>query len=287
MTAVQVLGIPVRRALLEQWRAWLAPPRQPFFVDRATVRTSRAFPRDLTPELRDTYKVWRLDRRGLGVRWLDEAAFLARPRSERAELVRTQAAVGRGAVPTVRTWAEVIDPAILREHGDGRRFVWWPSLVDAAVAAKVVDDNESPCQRAAVAERTWRGCAPVLPNLRALAGTFPAGSGPNCFGAVLAAAGDSAADVRVLRRPFERWLARRTMPTGERRHDDDPGTVLLWRNAAGEAEHALVTIGDGWAFEKPSQEWCTARVVGPVGDLVKRNRTRGWRLSRHRITLSS
>ncbi|MDL2344136.1 hypothetical protein QOL99_08220 [Deinococcus sp. MIMF12] len=79
------------------------------------------------------------------------------------------------------------------------------------------------------------------------------------------------------RDPFEAFLAERTRPGGR---DDQPGTVLVWRNAAGAVEHAAVTLGGGWALHKPSQTWRSARVVLPVRDLIRGSRTPGWRLSR-------
>lgn len=47
------------------------------------------------------------------------------------------------------------------------------------------------------------------------------------------------------REPFEAFLQERTRPGGD---DYQPGTLLLWRSANGQAQHAAVTLGDGWAF---------------------------------------
>lgn len=280
--AIEVLGIDVPHALLAQWRHWLAPEVQPFFVHR--TRGVDAFPRDLAPELRDTYRVWKLDRRRLGVVWLTEDHFRSLPRSERARLVRSQALVGRGAVPSVRAWSDVLDPAELRQQADAHRFVWWPSLVDpdGLVLRRVVEANRSVCRRRQVDRATWLASADLLPRAKELAGTFAAGSGPNCFGTVMAAAGVVGADESwVLQAPFERWLTTRCRPGGD---DERPGTVLLWRDDECTAQHAAVTIGDGWALEKPSQEWSSPRQVAPVDELIRHTRTPGWHLSRHRLT---
>jgi hypothetical protein len=122
-----------------------------------------------------------------------------------------------------------------------------------------------------------------LPQARALAGTYPAGSGPNCFTTVLAASGESkAADAWEVREPFENWLARRTRDGGD---DNAPGTVFVWRNPEGLSQHAAVTIGDGWALEKPSQDWHAARVVLRVRDLINANRVHG-RLRRRTIMVA-
>jgi hypothetical protein len=68
----------------------------------------------------------------------------------------------------------------------------------------------------------WGSVSDVLPAAKELAGTFPQGSGPNCFGAVMDVAGVSgAANIWMQREPFEEWLFDVTRPGGR---DDDPGT---------------------------------------------------------------
>lgn len=131
-----------------------------------------------------------------------------------------------------------------------------------------------------MAPRTWRACRDVLPRAEELAGTFAERSGPNCFATVLAAAGAGDDDAWLLQPAFEDWL--RTACTRGGR-DDRPGTVLVWRDGEGLVQHAAVTIGDGWAMEKPAQTWWTARGVHDVGALVKANRVSGQRLERHQI----
>jgi hypothetical protein len=52
----------------------------------------------------------------------------------------------------------------------------------------------------------------------------------------MAAAGvGCAADAWMQQAPFEAWLKAACAPGGE---DDEPGTVLVWRNTAGEPVHA-------------------------------------------------
>lgn len=124
-----------------------------------------------------------------------------------------------------------------------------------------------------MSSRTWNQCAKVLPGARELAGTFPSSSGANCFGTVMAAAGVAdAADEWMLQDAFLAWLTSVCVPGGD---DDRPGTVLVWRDPEGLPVHAAVTLGDGWAFEKPSQAWSTARTVLTVQETVKVNRGRG------------
>jgi hypothetical protein len=111
-------------------------------------------------------------------------------------------------------------------------------------------------------------------------GTFPSESGPNCFTTVLEASGEVEAAKRWgVREPFDEWLADRTRPDGE---DERPGTVFVWRNRDGFSEHAALTIGDGWALEKPSQDWHAPRVVRSVRELIDANRVHG-RLERREL----
>ena len=114
-----------------------------------------------------------------------------------------------------------------------------------------------------------------------VAGRFPAHSGPNCFGAVLAAAGVDGADrVWMQREPFEAWLAEHTRPGGP---DDGVGTVLVWRSRDGLVQHAAVTLGDGWALHKPSQGWMSPTKVLRVPEVKLSARTPGRLLHRHHL----
>lgn len=237
----------------------------------------------MTPELRDTYRAYSMDRRLRAV-WLTEESFATLGRETRARLVRAQVRYRRGAVPAVRAWTDLIDGRASRAQADGHRFVWWPSLLvedDGAILARVVSEDRRASRHDEVPETCWARSATVLPGARRLAGTFPSGSGPNCFGTVMAASGErGAADIWMLQAPFEEWLDVRTRPGGA---DDSPGTIFIWRDGDGVARHAAVTIGDGWVLEKPSQDWHSPRGVFRVRDMIKGNRTRGWRLSRRHL----
>ena len=285
----QILGITVATDLLDAWASWLAPRLQPFFVDDA-----REWPQapsgpatEISPELRDSFKVWRLRERGEIV-WLDEPAFAALDRGDRRRLVRSQIDRGRGAVPSVLRWADILDPDMLRRQGDGHRFVWWPSMLgrvpELLLQRFAADEGDKTRHRSPTAS-TWRGCESVLPRAREIAGTFARGSGPNCFGTVMAAAGvDGAAGEWVQPPPFSTWLEAACVPGGR---DEDPGTVLVWRDSTGEPVHAAVTIGNGYALEKASQTWWTPRIVGTVAEVKAASRARGNRLERHRVVAPS
>jgi hypothetical protein len=280
-----VLNVRVPEELLRQWARWLAPERQPFFLtdDEAADLGMTAGEPVTDPELTDTYEMY--DAAGLVVSWLAESEFLALPRRTRSGLVRAQLGHGRAAVPTVRRWLPVIGPRV-RDQADGHRFVWWPSLLAGQAAAVLpawAAEELLPGQQAAVADATWAGASSLLPCARELAGTFAAGSGPNCFGTVMAAAGVPGASTTWMQRePFESWLTSATRPGGR---DDVPGTVLVWRSVAdGLLQHAAVTLGDGWALHKQSQCWYSPRLVLRTADVIAGSRTAGWRLSRRRIT---
>jgi hypothetical protein len=284
-----VLGIDVSADVLTRWAEWLAPAVQPFFVE-----SRRGWPKSaagaLSPELGDTYRTWRVDT-SLERVWLDEETFSALSRSQRSSLVRAQVEHGRGAVPSVRRWSDVVVPAVLRAQADGHRFVWWLSIVarnPLGVLSRVIDAAPDggapvgfPSRHREVSDATWRRCASVLPGARRIAGSFPPSSGPNCFTTVLSGAGVPGIEHEgVLQAPFLAWLDAACRPGGR---DDDPGTVLVWRDRDGAPVHGAVTIGNGWALEKASREWWTPRAIRHVSDVVRSARARGQRLERHTI----
>ncbi|MFP5328488.1 MAG: hypothetical protein ACLGHT_13510 [Acidimicrobiia bacterium] len=286
------LGIATTAALRAQWRSWLAPDLQPFFVrslldwPRATVPTL-----EMATEHRYTYRAWRVDR-SLAILWLDEATFMGMPRQQRAALVRAQVHSGRGAVPSIQRWSDLIDAETLRSQADGRRFVWWPSLLgtrETEVLERVIARAPEgaarealPSRHAEVATAVWDGCAQLLPGARRLAGSFPERGEPNCFSTVMGAAGVcETVDECVDEVRFMTWLSATAEPGGR---DGDAGTVLLWRDRSGAPVHAAVTLGGGWVVEKASAEWWTPRAVRASKDVIRATRSPGLCLERHRIT---
>ena len=98
-------------------------------------------------------------------------------------------------------------------QADGHRFVWWPSLLagnrGTGADRLIFEEGRRPSRHDEVDDDTWGKALSVttLPGARRVAGTFPGASGPNCFGAVMAATGARGADsVWMLREPFEEWL---------------------------------------------------------------------------------
>ncbi|THF69035.1 hypothetical protein E7T06_13820 [Deinococcus sp. Arct2-2] len=278
---MNVLNIPVSPDVLARWAEWLAPPVQPFFLTEAEavalkLPTLASAEWNPSPELRDTFALWALDSAANRVALLSEADWNGLSIPVRRQLLRLQIGYGRGNLPHAKAFAD-----LLPEPQRGR-FVWWSSMLTPEIVARAVSAESSACQREQVPDAVWQAAEALLPRARALAGTFAAGSGSNCFGTVMAAAGTVGAELEWMQRePFEAFLAAHTRSGGM---DDQPGTVLVWRSAGGQVEHAAVTLGAGWALHKPSQTWMTPRAVLPTQVLIRASRTPGQRLERRRLS---
>lgn len=278
---VHVLGIEVCPDLLAAWSGWFAPPVQPFLVVDGPAAGATRPERLLSAEVRDTFQIYDIPD-GFRCVWLSESDFAELPTSSRLALVRARGAAERLLAPSVRSWSAL--RGRVRGQVDGHRFLWWPPLLvghEEQVLARYVEDGRRPSCHQDIGERTWQRAGRMLPGARALAGTFPSGSGPNCFGTVMAAAGVTGAEsVWMQREPFEAWLSATTRAGGL---DDDVGTVLVWRSVDGLAQHAAVTIGGGWALHKPSQGWMSPTKVLTVADVKRSAHGVGRRLRRHTI----
>jgi hypothetical protein len=142
-----VLGIKVDAGLLDQWRDWLMPAVQPFLVPREVANAAGLADDSgrLSFELTDTFGLY--DTGGQAVCWLT-----------RAESRRLPALVRRDQSAPHR----------------------WPSADltrDIARTVRFVEEGRRRSRQADVDEGTWRKAAPLLPDARGLAGTFPPGSG--------------------------------------------------------------------------------------------------------------
>jgi hypothetical protein len=248
---VQVLGIDVDTDVLYQWRGWLMPAEQPFLVPRHVAAASGLADDSgrLSFELTDTFCIY--GRGEVAVYWLTQAGSRRLPAAVRGD-----------------------QPAAHR----------WPSRDRARDVARVVgfvERGRRPSRHAEVDNSTWAVAAGVLPAAQDLAGTFPAGSGPNCLGTVMGAAGVAgAAQTWIQRQPFEQWLAAACRPGGQ---DDQAGTLLVWRDAGRVVQHAAVTLGDGWALHKPSQGWTSPTKVLTVRDAILSARYPGHHLQRQTL----
>jgi hypothetical protein len=250
----RILGIEVSDKTLARWAGWFAPDRQPFLVEG-----DRRVP--VPPEIRDTFELYGLTERRVSVRWIDEARYFAMARKERSELLRDQVRLGRGLVPSVSSLGED-EARSVRDQADGRRFVWWPSLLTQEnlrrVLGRFVTGGRAESQHSDVP-----------------------GSGPNCFGTVMAAAGRRDAQHEWMQREsFEEWLRDSASATSSKDRDA-AGIVMVWRNASGQADHAAVTLGSGWALHKPSQGWMSPSMVLRTDTLIRTVRMNGLRLQRY------
>lgn len=276
---MQVLGIEVPPELLARWSGWFAPAVQPFLVADTSVAGGGQPDQALSPEVRDTFQLY-ATAAGLSCVWLTESDFARLPRTDRVALLQERRAAEPLLTPTVRSWPDLRDR--VRGQVDGHRFLWWPSLLTAhaeQVLAGYVEDGRRPSRHLDVEARTWHAAEYLLPGARALAGTFPTASGPNCFATVMAAAGVTGArSVWMQREPFETWLRETTRPGGR---DGEVGTVLVWRSPDGLLQHAAVTLGDGWALHKPSQGWMSPTKILTVADVKRSAYAVGRHLQRH------
>lgn len=261
--AMRVLGIAVEEGLLGHWRRWFAPQHQPFRVDRLAPELRNNLPppdsdRRVSAEHRDTFFMYG----GTWV-WIDEASFRELPASARRALMVERRRVSHPKPSPC--W-----PSRLKSDGDGCMLRW----VEAGVR---------PSRHESVSAATWRRAAAAVPEARGLAGTFAAGSGPNCFGTVMAAAGVvEARSAWMLQEPFSEWLTERAEPVRGTSQDAVPGTVLAWHEND-QLAHAAITLGDGWALSKPSQSWSSPTMVWTVSESITTWRLPGTRLSRHRL----
>lgn len=260
-----VLGVDVDDHLLERWRTWYAPMRQPFRVDDLAPQIASQIPISnvaATAEWRDTFFLY-----GGTWTWLTEDEFESLPVAVRRALQSRRRTAMRPKPSPV--W-----PSTLLQGGDDPLRSW----VEAGVA---------PSEHAWVSGATWKHALRMLPGAVMLAGTFPStGSGPNCFATVVAAADGAAVDVAdqwMQIEDFEVWLGRRTVPWTGASRDVEPGTVLVWTEH-GRLAHAAITLGDGWVLNKPSQSWSSPRLVWTVRRLVQSWRFPGTKLSRHVLT---
>lgn len=280
LAPMRVLNIPVTSELLQRWRGFLAPERQPFFLTateaaRLGLDTVPRSDAGLTPEERDTFWAWNVSREADRVAWLSRSGFGVLSAPARRELLRLQVRHGRGNVPLGRHYDDLLPGPGLTPG----RFLWEAEQLTESVLARVLAYKERACRREDVPEAVWNAAAAVLPRVRDLAGTFSAGYG-NCFGAVMGAAGiGGAEDTWAGREEFGTFLQQRTTGGGD---DDGPGTLLVWSSVQG-VEHTAVTLGGGWAFHKPSQLWSSPRVVLPLREVIQASRVPGRRMKRWQL----
>lgn len=274
-SVTNVLGIRVSHGLLERWREWFAPHHQPFRTDRLADDAPTGRRLQPSAEVRDTFHMY-----GGTWIWLQEVEFAQLPLKVRRALLFRREAIGRLSQLTSSA------RQLVGSDQTDSRIVWWPSRLHRVGDGPVlsyVEKGVRPSRHREVDSTVWSTCR-LLPGAADLAGTFAPGSGPNCFGTVMAAAGVRGAESEwMLREPFEKWLTENSVPIRGTARDHTPGVVLVWRDADALAAHAAVTVGNGYALSKPSQAWCSPRLVWTVPETIKASRYRGTTLSRYLI----
>lgn len=258
MTSLTALGIPVSDEQIDRWLGFYAPGRQPFRLSHLDVEIVRLIPVtaevEVTDELRDTFFMYG----GGDWAWLTEDEF--------ADLSH-------------RARPALADERRRRIHP--KPAPAWPS--DTMIVPRLIrwiEAGARPSLHALAQDQLNQASAGPLPRALELAGTFPQGSGPNCFGIVMAAAGLPVESNWVQQDQFAQWLAESTEPATRHSLDHEPGRVLVWREN-GELVHAAVTLGGGWVLQKQSQSWSSPTLVWTVEELIRSWRFPGTQLSRH------
>lgn len=261
-TLDEVLGVPVHSDLVSTWRGWFAPPVQPFPIHLLRPDVAADIPdhhMEPTAEWIDTFFMY-----AGNWSWLDEVAFLELAPGHRRSLLAARRKSTRPK-KVISVWPTELDAA-----GDQLMFDWISSSVRSS-------------RHRSVGPRVWDRATQLLPDAHRLAGTFAgSGSGANCFGTVMAAAGEPVEDKQVSPEPFGDWLSSHTEPVEGTEHDAEPGVVFVWTEH-GELAHATVTVGAGWMLTKPSQSWSSPRMIWTVREAVNSWRYPETRLSRHRL----
>lgn len=274
-----VLGIPVPASLIRAWEGQFAPAVQPFYLsDEFAARLAHLplwkrdelHPVHLPLSVRDTLNLHDVAPEASWALLLDEPGFLALPPHTRTELLEAQLGFRRGGVKC--------DP-VTQELS-----VWWPAAWKALTPdarwthlKTFLETDRLPCRRRKLTPAHRRELRQRFPGLLPLMGTFAAESGPNCFGSVMAACGvPGVSGLWMHSPPFLRWLERVAVSSDGL---EACGTVLVWRDAAGQVQHAALALGHGWLFHKESQAWFSPRQVVRQQGALDRWRHEGWTVS--------
>lgn len=181
-----LLGIDVDDSLYAHWVTWYCPNFQMFRAGElspiARERLTIVDLPDVPLEIRDTFGAYRGE-------WacITEKDFIDLPAAVRSEILATHEPDEVGLFCWPSTPEDEKDTALLRFMLAG----------------------QAPSQHRSVSATTWASCAPLLPAAQRLGGTFARRSGPNCFGTVMAAAGEDVELVQVQTAQFDAFLSRR------------------------------------------------------------------------------
>ncbi len=304
---MDVLGCPVTDDLLAQWARHIVSPVAPFFlaeVDRPLVPIGAIlFERaeiaadhsDLPLEARDAYALYRIVPEATWATLLTDTLLDDLAPAARRALLRAQWRLGRGQIYDHATARDLCGSSVSARAALGawtfdtdegekvalQHRTWWtfPEDVRRRWLCWFVAQRRDACVAGSLTEGQW---ATIDSRYRAvvrhLAGRFPLRSGPNCFSTTLAALApdsvraDAIARLWLHQAPFLRALEtqgfRKISPI-ECAAEYPPGTVLLWQDGAGMAQHACFVPGPGWALNKDDQGWFVPRQLVPLQHVVE------------------
>lgn len=288
VVTLRSLGIDIPAELATKQAAWFAPEQQPFLVSEAFAKSIQIAPikEPLSPESRDTFEIYGIQKGTVCIS-LDEDLFQSLEQEMRVQLLRSQLRIRPETVPAVKSAPPSVREKA-RKQADGHRFFWWPSLLkghESEVIGRYLEHGRRASRHQEITDSHWRDIEAVLPGAKALAGSFPAASGPNCFGTVMGASGvPQAADTWVVREPFEEWLTTSTTSSANNNgKDGELGTILVWRSRDGLVQHAAITLGRGYVLHKPSQGWMSPRKILTVREAMLSTRQPGLRIHRYSL----
>jgi hypothetical protein len=285
---LQLYGCTISDGLMAQWSQLLVCEPSPFFIrddlvlpEETLILSRKAFSEiDFDASFRDSYAVYHISRDANRVAFLSSTEFdTLQPESQHA-LLLAQCELKRGQVYPWKQVAPFLAGCI--EQAETRAVsvaaekffvldtkIWCllrEDMQQAWLAYFVSTDNPSVCLSSTLLEADWA----KMPynSIRALAGTFPARSGANCFSTTLAAITrhlDTAitiADFWLHQEPFLEGLERRGYKLlKDKLQPDASDRVLVWNDQQGKPQHACYLIGNGLVLNKNSQSWFSPRQI--------------------------
>lgn len=304
---MHLLGCSVTDDLFEMWRRHLVSVYAPLYgtddtrslLPTDTILFTRdelgADMPDFPLEARDSYGIYRVDRAAPWVALLDTDCLRRLTSAVRTQLLREQWRLGRGQIydqPVVRevcsgyprAYAMVEEFAF--ETRDGVKIalqydVWrtLPREVQWRWLQWFVAQDREECLSPSLGEDIWAAMDERYRHtVRRLAGTFAPASGPNCFSttaAVIAPTAKAADDIAALwlhQQPFYRYLDALGFRQTDFLDDIDavsPGSVLVWIDEAGTAQHACFVPAPGLALNKDAQGWFAPRQLLPLHHVLQ------------------
>jgi hypothetical protein len=292
---MMILNCPVSAVLWEHWSNHFSPPAQPFYVSDFLAQQIHGLPRwsraeflalQLPLTLTDTFKDYAVSSDAPWVLLLDELTYNTLGSALQKALLEEQQVYGRGLIEPLHEWQSHLPTLseLFSSAAPHQLFVWWPSLwhrlplwARHAVVLKFITTDRLSHRGGELTNEHWTRIERHLPGVRPLAGTFAPDSGPNCLATTLAAFGvRNVGGLWLHSGPFERWLQTMAVQSDT---VDELGTILVWRNAQEQVQHAAVALGGNWLFHKEAQSWSAPRQIVPLSQALERWAEDGWQVS--------